>query len=45
MSKTAKLARAVGVPRLVRIHRSIRGADRLDGLVLGTSPAWPLLAV
>ncbi|WP_455356721.1 hypothetical protein [Streptomyces sp. SYSU K217416] len=41
----ARLARAVGAPRLVRVHRSIRGADRLDGLVLGTSPAWTLLAV
>ncbi|MFB7252669.1 hypothetical protein [Streptomyces nojiriensis] len=42
----ARLAEAVssGVP--VRVHRSaIRGADRLDGFIVGTSAAWTLIAL
>ncbi|MGZ9935769.1 hypothetical protein ACXNSR_38495 [Streptomyces sp. NC-S4] len=42
----ARLAEALssGIP--VRVHRSaIRGADRLDGFVVGTSAAWTLIAL
>ncbi|MGW0562717.1 hypothetical protein ACWDZ4_19365 [Streptomyces sp. NPDC003016] len=39
-----RLDRAVGTGDLVRIHRSIRRADRIEGFVVGTTPAWTLLA-
>ncbi|MFE6054201.1 hypothetical protein ACFQ6N_25910 [Kitasatospora sp. NPDC056446] len=40
----AALDRARHEGRPVRLHRSIPGADRLDGFVLGTGPVWTLLA-
>ncbi|MGW0551369.1 hypothetical protein [Streptomyces altiplanensis] len=39
-----RLDRAVGRGDLVRVHRSIRSADRIEGFVVGTTPAWTLLA-
>ncbi|WP_329095000.1 hypothetical protein [Streptomyces sp. NBC_01439] len=42
----ARLAEALSSGALVRVHRSaIRGADRLDGFVVGTSAAWTLMAL
>ncbi|MEV0094066.1 hypothetical protein [Streptomyces sp. NPDC050738] len=41
---TSRLARAAAKQRFVRVHRSIEGADTLDGFVLATSPAWTLLS-
>ncbi|MFE4975767.1 hypothetical protein ACFRAR_27145 [Kitasatospora sp. NPDC056651] len=40
--KVLDRARAEG--RLVRLRRTIPGADRLEGFVLGTGPVWTLLA-
>ncbi|MFD7785697.1 hypothetical protein ACFV4Q_21795 [Streptomyces nojiriensis] len=41
-----RLAEAASSGVLVRVHRSaIRGADRLDGFVVGTSAAWTLIAL
>ncbi|MFJ6621645.1 hypothetical protein ACIQOW_29240 [Kitasatospora sp. NPDC091335] len=39
---TLERARLEGRP--VRLRRSIPGADRLEGFVLGTGPVWTLLA-
>ncbi|WP_093797275.1 hypothetical protein [Streptomyces sp. Wb2n-11] len=39
-----RLDRAAGRGDLVRVHRSTRSADRIDGFVVGTTPAWTLLA-
>ncbi|MFF8830923.1 hypothetical protein [Streptomyces sp. NPDC015131] len=40
-----RLDKAVRTGRLVRLHRSIPDAERLEGFVVGTGPAWTLLAV
>ncbi|MEU3566230.1 hypothetical protein [Kitasatospora sp. NPDC006786] len=40
----ATLERARSEGRPVRLRRSIPGADRLEGFVLGTGPVWTLLA-
>ncbi|MFE4361186.1 hypothetical protein [Kitasatospora sp. NPDC056800] len=40
----AVLDRARAEGRLVRLHRTLPGADRLEGFVLGTGPVWTLLA-
>ncbi|MFJ9695760.1 hypothetical protein [Kitasatospora sp. NPDC101183] len=40
----AALDRALTEGRLVRLHRAIPRADRLDGFVLGSGPVWTLLA-
>ncbi|MFD5778817.1 hypothetical protein [Streptomyces sp. NPDC126933] len=39
-----KLDRAASTGNLVRIDRSIRGADSIEGFVVGASGAWTLLA-
>ncbi|WP_194922857.1 hypothetical protein [Catenulispora pinisilvae] len=39
-----KLDRAVRVGYLVRISRSFRDADKIDGFVIGATEAWTLLA-
>ncbi|QGV82291.1 hypothetical protein [Streptomyces ficellus] len=39
-----KLDRAVRTGELVRIRRSIAHADRIEGFVVGVSPAWTLIA-
>ncbi|WP_316527146.1 hypothetical protein [Kitasatospora brasiliensis] len=38
------LDRAQAEGRLVRLRRTLPGADRLEGFVLGTGPVWTLLA-
>ncbi|MEV0533429.1 hypothetical protein [Kitasatospora sp. NPDC050463] len=38
------LDRAVRTGELVRLHRSIPGADKLEGFVVAASPGWTLLA-
>ncbi|MFD4658923.1 hypothetical protein ACFWP2_25205 [Kitasatospora sp. NPDC058444] len=40
----ATLERARREGRPVRLRRSVPGADRLEGFVLGTGPVWTLLA-
>ncbi|MEV8322878.1 hypothetical protein [Kitasatospora sp. NPDC056731] len=40
----AVLDRARHEGRLVRLRRTLPGADRLEGFVLGTGPVWTLLA-
>ncbi|MFG2908258.1 hypothetical protein ACGF13_24725 [Kitasatospora sp. NPDC048286] len=40
----AVLDRAQAEGRLVRLRRTLPGADRLEGFVLGTGPVWTLLA-
>ncbi|GLW54491.1 hypothetical protein [Kitasatospora phosalacinea] len=39
-----KLDRAVRTGHLVRLHRSLPGADPVEGFVVATNPAWTLLA-
>ncbi|MCU7826685.1 hypothetical protein [Kitasatospora sp. DSM 101779] len=40
-----RLDRAVRSGELIRVGRSIRGADRIDGFAVAASPGWTVLAV
>lgn len=39
-----RLDQAVHTGNLVRIHRSIRGAEKIEGFAVATTPSWTLMA-
>lgn len=43
-SPVAKLAKALRAQHLIRIERSLRHADRVEGFVLGLGTKWALMA-